>query len=344
MRRVPEVLDCWFESGSMPFAQVHYPFENKEWFDTHAPADFIVEYIAQTRGWFYTMHVLSVALFDRPAFRNVHLPRRRARRRRPQALARSCATTPTPKRSSRRSAPTPLRWYLMASPILRGGDLQDRQGRLGHRRRGAPGRSTRSGTPSTSSRCTPTSTATRRQFRTDATGDARPLPAGQDAARSSRPSPTRMDAYDLAGACNRDHRLPRRAQQLVHPPSRERFWAPGAVDADRRSSGRQGRRLRHALHRARHGLEGGRAAAADADRGDPHGPHRRALASTWPTGPTRRSLPADPDLVAGHGRSAGRLLHGARPPRGAQAPQPAPPPVAGGRRRATPPRSSRSPT
>jgi len=71
MRRVPEVLDCWFESGSMPFAQVHYPFENKEWFDTHSPADFIVEYIAQTRGWFYTLHVLSVALFDRPAFRNV---------------------------------------------------------------------------------------------------------------------------------------------------------------------------------------------------------------------------------------------------------------------------------
>ena len=71
MRRVPEVFDCWFESGSMPFAQVHYPFENAEWFDDHAPADFIVEYIAQTRGWFYTLHVLSGALFDRPAFSNV---------------------------------------------------------------------------------------------------------------------------------------------------------------------------------------------------------------------------------------------------------------------------------
>ncbi len=67
MRRVPEVLDCWFESGSMPFAQVHYPFENKEWFDEHFPADFIVEYINQTRGWFYTLHVLAGALFDRPA-------------------------------------------------------------------------------------------------------------------------------------------------------------------------------------------------------------------------------------------------------------------------------------
>ena len=54
MVRVEEVFDCWFESGSMPFAQVHYPFENKEWFESHFPADFIVEYIAQTRGWFYT--------------------------------------------------------------------------------------------------------------------------------------------------------------------------------------------------------------------------------------------------------------------------------------------------
>ncbi|WP_339041090.1 isoleucine--tRNA ligase [Candidatus Lariskella endosymbiont of Hedychridium roseum] len=70
LRRMPEVLDCWFESGSMPFAQVHYPFENQEWFNTHAPADFIVEYVAQTRGWFYTLMVLSTALFDRPPFLN----------------------------------------------------------------------------------------------------------------------------------------------------------------------------------------------------------------------------------------------------------------------------------
>ncbi|MDR1151432.1 MAG: isoleucine--tRNA ligase, partial [Bifidobacteriaceae bacterium] len=68
MRRVSEVLDCWFDSGSMPFAQVHFPFENREWFDQHYPGDFIVEYIGQTRGWFYTLHVLATALFDRPAF------------------------------------------------------------------------------------------------------------------------------------------------------------------------------------------------------------------------------------------------------------------------------------
>ena len=65
---MPEVLDCWFESGSMPFAQVHYPFENAEWFESHYPGDFIVEYIGQTRGWIYTLNVLDTALFDRPSF------------------------------------------------------------------------------------------------------------------------------------------------------------------------------------------------------------------------------------------------------------------------------------
>ncbi|HWD85186.1 MAG TPA: isoleucine--tRNA ligase, partial [Solirubrobacteraceae bacterium] len=69
MRRVTDVLDCWFESGSMSFAQVHYPFDNQEWFERHYPGDFIVEYIGQTRGWFYTLHVLATALFDRPAFK-----------------------------------------------------------------------------------------------------------------------------------------------------------------------------------------------------------------------------------------------------------------------------------
>ena len=71
MKRIPEVLDCWFESGSMPYAQVHYPFENKERFEEHFPADFICEGLDQTRGWFYTLVILGAALFDRPAFKNV---------------------------------------------------------------------------------------------------------------------------------------------------------------------------------------------------------------------------------------------------------------------------------
>lgn len=70
MRRGPDLFDCWFESGSMPFAQVHYPFKNKEWFENNFPADFITEYIAQTRGWFYTLFVLSTALFDSEPFKN----------------------------------------------------------------------------------------------------------------------------------------------------------------------------------------------------------------------------------------------------------------------------------
>ena len=70
VHRVPEVLDCWFESGSMPYAERHYPFENKISFDQEFPADYIIEYIAQTRGWFYTLHVISNALFQKEAFKN----------------------------------------------------------------------------------------------------------------------------------------------------------------------------------------------------------------------------------------------------------------------------------
>ncbi|MCL2196581.1 MAG: isoleucine--tRNA ligase [Treponema sp.] len=70
MKRIPEVLDCWFESGAMPYAQNHYPFENKEFFDNHFPSDFISEGLDQTRGWFYTLTVLAAALFKKPAYKN----------------------------------------------------------------------------------------------------------------------------------------------------------------------------------------------------------------------------------------------------------------------------------
>ena len=70
MRRIPDVLDCWFESGSMPYAQNHYPFENKEFVEEHFPADFICEGLDQTRGWFYTLVIIGAALFDKPAFYN----------------------------------------------------------------------------------------------------------------------------------------------------------------------------------------------------------------------------------------------------------------------------------
>ena len=70
-RRIEEVLDCWFESGSRPYAQLHYPFENKDVFESGFPAEFIAEGLDQTRGWFYTLTVLAAGLFDQPAFRNV---------------------------------------------------------------------------------------------------------------------------------------------------------------------------------------------------------------------------------------------------------------------------------
>ncbi len=70
-KRTPELIDVWFDSGAMPFAQFHYPFENKEWFDKHFPADFICEGIDQTRGWFYTLHAISTMLFGKVAYKNI---------------------------------------------------------------------------------------------------------------------------------------------------------------------------------------------------------------------------------------------------------------------------------
>lgn len=122
MRRVPEVLDCWFESGSMPFAQKHYPFENKEWFDTHSPADFIVEYSGQTRGWFYTLHVLSTALFDRPAFKKV-VAHGIVLGDDGLKMSKSKGNYPDVNEVFDRDGSDAMRWFLMSSPILRGGNL-----------------------------------------------------------------------------------------------------------------------------------------------------------------------------------------------------------------------------
>jgi isoleucyl-tRNA synthetase len=122
MRRVPEVLDCWFESGSMPFAQVHYPFENREWFDGHYPGDFIVEYIGQTRGWFYTLHVLATALFGRPAFTSC-VSHGIVLGNDGQKMSKSLRNYPDVNEVFDRDGSDAMRWFLMASPILRGGNL-----------------------------------------------------------------------------------------------------------------------------------------------------------------------------------------------------------------------------
>jgi isoleucyl-tRNA synthetase len=122
MRRVPEVLDCWFESGSMPFAQVHYPFENRDWFDSHYPGDFIVEYIGQTRGWFYTLHVLATALFDRPSFRTC-VSHGIVLGNDGRKMSKSLRNYPDVNEVFDRYGSDAMRWFLMASPILRGGNL-----------------------------------------------------------------------------------------------------------------------------------------------------------------------------------------------------------------------------
>ena len=122
MRRVPEVLDCWFESGSMPFAQVHYPFENQEWFDYHYPGDFIVEYIGQTRGWFYTLHVLATALFDKPSFATC-VSHGIVLGADGQKMSKSLRNYPDPMGVFDTHGADAMRWYLLSSSILRGSDF-----------------------------------------------------------------------------------------------------------------------------------------------------------------------------------------------------------------------------
>jgi len=122
MRRIPDVLDVWFDSGSMPFAQVHYPFENHDWFDSHNPADFIVEYIGQTRGWFYLLHTLATALFDRPAFKNV-ISHGIVLGSDGQKMSKSLRNYPDVNEVFDRDGSDAMRWFLMASPVLRGGNL-----------------------------------------------------------------------------------------------------------------------------------------------------------------------------------------------------------------------------
>ncbi|KGN41427.1 isoleucine--tRNA ligase [Knoellia aerolata] len=122
MRRVEDVLDVWFDSGSMSFAQVHYPFENSEWFEHHFPGDFIVEYIGQTRGWFYTLHVLATALFDRPAFSSC-ISHGVVLGNDGQKMSKSLRNYPDVSEVFNRDGADAMRWFLMSSPILRGGNL-----------------------------------------------------------------------------------------------------------------------------------------------------------------------------------------------------------------------------
>ncbi|MBQ2811253.1 MAG: isoleucine--tRNA ligase [Alphaproteobacteria bacterium] len=129
MKRVSDVFDCWFESGSMPYAQVHYPFENKEWFENHFPADFIVEAIDQTRGWFYTLTVLSTALHNKPAFKNC-ICTGLLMAEGGQKLSKRLKNYPDPNEVLENIGSEALRWFLVSSPVLKGGNLAvDKEGK-----------------------------------------------------------------------------------------------------------------------------------------------------------------------------------------------------------------------
>ncbi len=122
MTRTPEVFDCWFESGAMPFAANHYPFERKEWFHDNFPADFIAEYIAQTRTWFYYLHTLSVLLFDKVSFKNV-VTTGTILAEDGQKMSKSKNNFPDPQLLFDKYGVDAMRYYLLSSQLMKSEDL-----------------------------------------------------------------------------------------------------------------------------------------------------------------------------------------------------------------------------
>ncbi len=122
-KRIDEVLDCWFESGSMPYAQLHYPFENKEKFDHGFPAEFIAEGQDQTRGWFYTLHILANALFDMPAFKNV-IVNGIVLAEDGKKMSKRLNNYPDPMMIIERYGADAVRYYLMSTPVVRAENLR----------------------------------------------------------------------------------------------------------------------------------------------------------------------------------------------------------------------------
>jgi len=123
MKRIPEVLDCWFESGSMPYAQMHYPFENKKRFEENFPAQFIAEGLDQTRGWFYTLTVLAAALFDSPAFLNV-IVNGIVLAEDGKKMSKRLKNYPSPDKIFDNYGADAMRFYMMSSPVVRGADIR----------------------------------------------------------------------------------------------------------------------------------------------------------------------------------------------------------------------------
>jgi len=230
MRRVGDVLDCWFESGSMPFAQVHYPFENKDWFEHHFPADFVVEYVAQTRGWFYTMHVLGTALFDKPPFQNCicHGVLLAADG---QKLSKRLRNYTDPLEIMDTLGADALRWYLVSSPVLRGLDLKLDEKAIADVVRGVV-------LPfwnAYSFFCLYANTDRyAAKLRSDAPGllDRYILAKTHELVAAVT---ERLDAYDLGGACHQVFGFLDALTNWYIRRSRERFWRSG-MDDDKRDA------------------------------------------------------------------------------------------------------------
>jgi isoleucyl-tRNA synthetase len=225
MRRVEEVLDCWFESGSMPYAQVHYPFESVEWFESHFPADFIVEYVGQTRAWFYNLHVLGTALFDSAPFRTcvVHGVILGDDGRKASKRLRNYVD---PEEMFATYGADAVRWFLLSSAVLRGQDLMF----------------TRAGVEDAVRRVIhpvwnawhfftlyANAGGRRAEWRADAPGvlDRYALAKG---AQLVHDVTARMDAYDLAGACAAIDAFLDALTNWYIRRSRDRFWR-GDADA-----------------------------------------------------------------------------------------------------------------
>ncbi len=122
MQRIPEVIDCWVESASMPFAELHYPFENKELYNERYPADFVAEYIAQTRAWFYVMHVMGTVINDQAPFRNV-VTTGNILAEDGSKMSKSKNNFPDPWLVIEKYGMDPIRFYLLTSPVMNGDDI-----------------------------------------------------------------------------------------------------------------------------------------------------------------------------------------------------------------------------
>src|SRR3989338_1638836 len=122
MKRIPEVIDCWFESASMPFASAHYPFENRDWFKSHFPSQFVAEYIAQTRTWFYYMHFLGSVLFGKAPFENV-VTTGTVLAEDGEKMSKSKGNFPDPLITFDKYGADALRFYLLSSPLMKSEDL-----------------------------------------------------------------------------------------------------------------------------------------------------------------------------------------------------------------------------